>query len=298
MNRQQAIIDLFNNDVQGKFTDLSMTAQVSVVYRVLRSTLNNVSYWTKRAEENEDNAVEWKRAETMREQYARCLPGQYQFLQRASHYSEGVASYVEFDTTGRDDYGDVVGGSEWEKVVLNGNPHAWAKRILVDGGMWDDSIDFSIEHPLMLPNLSDAADRVVGQMVARMIIVFGSGEIYEPRNTDARDLEIAALSAAALGIAKMKPAMKLRAAYQLALKHTPFGVTKDEVAMAFEEMIQLDEDDAIKAEIKAERREMRKTTNEVIREAARASLVADTVKRLKDAGLSDELIATTVAKMM
>ncbi len=298
MNRTQIIADLFNNTTEGSFDKLSMSAQVSVVYRVLRSTLNNVSYWARRAEENEDNNAEWKRAETMRENYARCLPGQYQFLQRASHYSEGVAQFVEHDTTGRDDYGDVVGGSEWSEVVLNGNPHAWAKRILVDGGMWDESIDFGEDHKLLLPNLSDAADRVAGQLVAKMLIVLGNDELYKPKKIDARDIEIMALSPEALAIAKLKkPEAKLRAAYRLALKHTPFGVTEKEIEDAFDELQQLDEDDELRAEIKRDKREMRRTTNEVIKDAARAELLASTVARLKAAGLSDELIAATVAKI-
>lgn len=299
MNRKQIISDVFVNQDMGTFAGLSMPAQVAVVYRTLRSVLNNVSYWEKRADEHADDPLqaEWKLCEQMREQYARCLPGLYQFLQRASHYSEGVEQQIEFDTSTFDDYGDQIGGSEWQSVTLNGNPYGWPKRILIEAGLWDEEIDFSTEHKLMLPDLGRVADRFCGQMVARMMLVLGSGDSYEPRRTDARDFEIMTLSPSAISIAKMSEAQRFRAAYSLALKHLPYGVTKEELVTAFEEITILDEDDALQSEIKADRREMRKVTNEVIREAARHALLAETVARLKAAGLNDELIAATVASM-
>lgn len=289
MNRSKIITDLFNNTVEGTFKDLSMGAQVALVSRCLRATLRNITYWEGRDDE---------RAQIMVSQLERALPGMFKFLNSAANYSEGVSRYVEFDTTGHDDNGDITGGSEWDDVVVNGNPHAWAKRLLIEESLWDDNVDFSIDHPLMLPALSEAADRIAGQLVSKIMTVLGSGEFYVAKNTDARDIEIMSLSPTALSIARMDERSRLRAAYQHALRNTHFGVSKKQLMDSFDEMVQLDEDDEVEAEIKRDKRQARGAVNEIIKTSAKAALIEGVAARLKAAGLSEDLIAATVAGML
>jgi hypothetical protein len=297
MNRTQIVADLFNNTTKGTFAALSMNAQVAVAYRAAKRTLSNVKYWTTRAEEATDDTSH-KYAKDMLSKYEQCLPGLYLFINRASHYSEGISQIVEHEIGGADDYGNVSEGSEWVNVVLNGKPHAWAKRLLVEADQWPENLDFSEEHKLVIPDMDDVADRIAGQQAARFITVLGAGDHYVPKGTDARDCEIAALSPAALSIAKLKSAEdKLRASFQLALKHRPFGVSEKQLRDAFAELIQLDEDDEVEAEIRITKRTMRKEVNQIVRSASMAAIAADTATRLKAAGLGDDVIAATLAKM-
>jgi hypothetical protein len=289
MSRIETINNLFANLSPVRLTDLDMAAQVAVIYRAARSANNNVVYWEERAATDRDPTYAEKNAAMYREM----LPGMYEFLDRAAHYVEAGNREMAFDTGYVDESGNLSGDVEYSVVAVADHPHSWAKRNLVEEGMWDP--DYTKGTTLQIPDVARIADRIAGQLAGRVILALANPNSPEwvPTEKDGKDLTIAALSPAALEISKASD--RARATYRLALKHPPFSKSGElqgaAVAEAFRELPELDQEDDLKARIRRSTR----IAGIVAREAKLARARDEAEAKLRAAGLSDEEVETHLA---
>lgn len=304
MNRIALISNTFSGLTKLKFADMSMGAQVALVYGCAKRALNTTKWYTEQAEaaETANEHDRWKYFSAQAFVVKSTLPGMFAFLNRAANYSEAVDAVIEFDNSSVDELGIPHEDVEWIQAALNGKPHAWARRLLIDSGEWPVDQDFSKEHKLVLYKDSEVATRIAGRLLGRMIWDLFQDDEYKPRNSDGRDMEIAAMSPRCLEIARCsKPEVLAQKSLLLAQENPPFidggPVKRDDISAMWRALVERDEDDKAEADLRSLKKEVKASVRDMLKSVALSQALAEGIQRLKGAGASDDTIAAFTTAM-
>lgn len=305
MNRIAAISNTFSGLTKAKFSDLSMGAQVSLVYGSLKRALNTVKWYTEQADSAEKAGEhdKWKYFSAQAFVVKQVCPGMFVFLNRAANYSEAVDAVIEWDNSSVDEMGLSHEDVEWVTTALNGKPHAWAKRLLIDAGQWPtEGFDFSRDYKLVLYKDGEVATRIAGRLIGRMVHAYFTDDEYRPRPTDGRDIEIAALSPECLAISRCsKPEVLAQKSLLLAQNNPPFidgnPVKRDEISSMWRALVERDDDDRAEAELRALKKEVKAGVRDMLRATTLTQALAEGLERLKGAGASEQTLAAFTQSM-
>lgn len=320
----------------GSFNMLPLSAQVKVVFSCNARVSSGIKFWDGLLSKADTQEFMKKRAVGEINQRMRVQHTLYDFLNRASHYSSGKETEVKHDLahmsidTAPEDC--VLENDEYEfsTQVINGNPFAWAKALLMANGEWPE--DWQAPDEPLDPLLWEV-ERTYSKYAARYtaLTILAEMGLYNPPSKKDDDtpsdiVMIAACSSKLQEIARAKSQPLLLRGLK-ALLRTYYGtlgleVTQyqngeqvkrtwlaDEIIQTLDDAISLDKADADAEAEQAEDERVQKETKEFqasIKAAVRSAImtatvmkeVTDAAGKMKAAGVGDAAISAMMEGIM
>lgn len=326
----------------GKFSELPLSAQTKVVFSCFQRVNSGLNWWNNVLESESDQYSEVMRKRATQEVNTR-LTAQHtllDFINRASHYSSGKEidvghdlAHLSIDKAPEDSF---IEDDEYEfsSQVVNGNPFAWAKQLLVNDNKWPNDW-VSPDEPLnpLLWEVSKTYDKYAARYMALAILAEMNMYSPPPRKDDDLPSDIVLIAACSKKLAEITTAKSrsitlrgLRALIRQNYSNTPLSVTKfedgervtvtysaEQIIAALDDGMQLDIEDAeLQAEkdrdeeAKADTKAMKAEIKSFVRSAIMTSTVihemTSAAEQMIKAGVSqatvDAMMKAMTAKLM
>ena len=293
MNRIQTILDATHAAANkpGTFKELSIGARHDVVTSCAWRSIHALKFWEDVLDDKDSSDTYKKRAASEINTLTKVIQSVCSELDRMSHFSEGELRELMCDTAHADEVDAHIDGDvEFAYTVMNGNPYARGKTGLIELNLWPEKFKRT-DGTVLLGDVTKTYDKAAGQYLGRVLLAT-LGKIDHTNERDARQVEIAACSVL------MRQALTEDAAKALIVKYPTVTWVRsangksserkqwsaDELAASFNEAKRLDEVERFKA--KAE-----DAVANAIKTTVVLGVLTDSIARMKEAGVSDALIA-------
>jgi hypothetical protein len=312
------VVEVITNLKKMSWDELSLDAQVSIVFASCRNQFKSIKWWTEKAEDiNATEATKDAAAKATREM-STSLSTMLPFLQRAAEYEEASILDIVHDMSSTDinDGSTVDDYTDASATAIKDKPYKWAKESLIKSGDWElidvrtpkqkrenipeimEPKQYKDKATLIILDRDTVANRIASGLACKIML----NQTKSRFNKLARDLEISCLSPMVWNILTANESLQTRRVFELAKFSPPYVNNKfmlaKEVVQIWEELVEMDFDDQQKRNIKSDTRQLKRTIADASRAAVMMATLTSGLAAMTKAGVSPEVMALIAAQAM